>query len=248
MVTAAIEPAYNLYYWPHIQGRGEFVRLALEAAGADYVDVARRAEKRGGGRPAIMAILQGTDPRTPFAPPILEADGEWISQTANILAFLGPRLGLVPKDAAAQRWANQLQLVIADFVVEAHDTHHPIAKHLYYEDQKPAARKRSKAFIELRLPKYLGYFEGVLKRNPHGPQWTIGKALSYVDLSVFQMVAGLRFAFPRSMAKLEPAYPNVIALTERVAKLPAVARYLKSKRRIPFNQSGIFRHYPELDR
>lgn len=239
---------YNLYYWSHIQGRGEFVRLALEAAGAPYVDVVRRSEKNGAGRAAVLAILQGTDPRTPFAPPILEVDGEWISQTANILAFLGPRLGLVPRDDPSRRWANQLQLVIADFVVEAHDTHHPIAKHLYYEEQKPAARKRAKAFVELRMPKFLGYFEAVLARNPKGPSWMVGGALSHVDLSVFQMIAGLRYAFPKAMARLEPAYPNLLALSPRVAKLPRVARYLKSKRRIPFNSSGIFRHYPELDR
>jgi glutathione S-transferase len=239
---------YNLYYWPHIQGRGEFVRLALEAAGAEYVDVARQPEKKGGGRAAVAALLQGTDPRAPFAPPILEVDGEWISQTGNILAFLGPRLGLVPRDERSRRWANQLQLVVADFVVEAHDTHHPIAKHLYYEEQKPAARRRSRAFVELRMPKFLGYFEAVLARNPKGPEWMVGAAMSYVDLSVFQVVAGLRYAFPKAMSRLEPAHPLLVALCARVARQPRVARYLRSKRRIPFNQGGIFRHYPELDR
>jgi len=238
----------RLYYWPHIQGRGEFVRLALEAAGADYVDVARASVKRGGGREAVVAILQGQDARTPFAPPFVEIDGEWISQTANILAFLGPRLGLVPKDAAARRWANQLQLVLSDLVVEAHDTHHPIAKHLYYEDQRPAARKRAKAFIELRMPKYLAYFESVLTRNPRGPTWTIGAAMSYVDLSMFQVLAGLQYAFPNAMARLEAEHTQLFSLATRVSQVPTVARYLRSKRRIPFNPSGIFRHYPELDR
>jgi len=239
---------YNFYYWSHIQGRGEFVRLAFEAAAADYVDVARLSVKRGGGRDAMLAILQGEDPRAPFAPPFLEVDGEWISQTANILAFLGPRLGLVPKDEASRRWAHQLQLTVTDLIVEAHDTHHPIAKHLYYEEQKPAANRRARAFVELRMPKYLGYFEAALARNPQGPAWMLGKSMSYVDLSMFQVVAGLRYAFPKAMARLEPAHPALVGLAARVAKVPTVARYLRSKRRIAFNEAGIFRHYPELDR
>ncbi|MBC7781479.1 MAG: glutathione S-transferase [Proteobacteria bacterium] len=240
--------SYRLYYWPQIQGRGEFVRLALEAGGADYIDVARRSGKRGGGSAAIMKVLEGGDPHAPFAPPFLELDGELISQTANILAFLGPRLGLVPADERSRRRVQQLQLLVADFVAEAHDTHHPLATSLRYEEQKPAARKNAKAFTTLRMTKYLGYFERVLARNPDGAQWLVGDSLSYVDLSLFQVVAGLRFAFPSAMKKLEPAYPHVVALAARVAALPRIARYLKSKRRIAFNQSGIFRHYAELDR
>lgn len=239
---------YKLYYWPGIQGRGEFVRLAFEAAGADYVDVARLPASRGGGVAAMMKLMQSGAPNAPLAPPFVVAGDETVAQSANILAWLGPSLGLVPRDAAARRRAHQLQLTLADFVDEIHDTHHPIATHLYYEDQKPEARKYAAAFRKHRLPKYLGYFEQVLARNPAGPAHMIGRRLTYVDLSMFQLIAGLRYAFPRTMAGVEADYPNLVALHEAVARVPNVARYLASKQRIPFNQSGIFRHYPELDR
>ena len=239
---------YKLYYWPGIQGRGEFVRLAFEAAGADYVDVARLPASRGGGVAAMMKLMQSDAPNAPLAPPFVVAGNEMVAQSTNILAWLGPQLKLVPRDAAARRWAHQLQLTVADFVDEAHNTHHPIATHLYYEDQKPEARKYSSAFREYRLPKYLGYFEQVLARNPAGPAHMIGRRLSYVDLSMFQIIAGLRYAFPRTMARMEAEYPNLVALHAATARVTNVARYLASKRRIAFNQSGIFRHYPELDR
>jgi len=239
---------YELYYWPSIQGRGEFVRLALEEAGADYVDVARGAARSGRGVPALMRLLQDPDlDRPPFAPPILKAGRQVIAQTANILLFLGPRLRLAPKDEAGRLWVHQLQLTIADFVKEAHDTHHPIASGLYYEEQKREARRTARHFLEQRAPKYLNYFEAVLGRNPRGERYMVGGALTYVDLSMFQMIAGLRYAFPQAMASLGSGYPHLRALSRRVASRPRIAAYLKSKRRLPFNRQGLFRRYPELD-
>lgn len=240
---------YELYYWPTIQGRGEFVRLALEYAGADYVDIARRSERSKMGLPALMHFLE--DPavaRPPFAPPYLRAGDLVIGQTANILLFLGPHLDLVPEDEASRLWAHQLQLTIADFVTEIHDSHHPIASGLYYEDQKAEALRRAADFTATRVPKFLDYFEGVLERNTDSDDYALGHVLSYVDLSLFQIIAGLRYAFPNTMRRLTPQYPRLLALHQRVRATPSIARYLASRRRLPFNQQGIFRHYPALDR
>ena len=235
---------YEFYYWAGIQGRGEFVRLALEQTEAEYVDVARQA----GGEAAMMRLLDGKDvEHPPFAPPYLKAGEMLIGQTANILFYLGPRHDLAPISEAGLLWAHQLQLTIADFVDEAHDTHHPIASSLYYEDQRREARARAADFLKSRAPKYLGYFDRVLERNPAGPAHLAGAELTYPDLALFQIVAGTRYAFPRAMARLEPKYPRVVALHDRVAALPRIAAYLASDRRIPFNEHGIFRHYPELD-
>jgi glutathione S-transferase len=237
---------YELYYWPDIQGRGEFVRLALEEAGADYMDVARKPGKNG-GVPAMMRLLDGTRIKhPPFAPPFLRAGTLVIGQTANILLFLGPRLGLVSRGEPARLWIHQLQLTISDFVVEVHDTHHPIASGLYYEDQRAAARQRAADFLKNRAPKFLRYFERVLEKS--GGPYLGGRALTYADLSVFQVVDGLRYAFPQAMGRLEKKVPRITALRDRVAARPRIAAYVASDRRIPFNQSGIFRHYPELDR
>jgi glutathione S-transferase len=233
---------YELYYWPEIQGRGEFVRLALEEAGAEYVDVARKA--RGVDR--MMRLMDGRSvPRPPFAPPFLRADELLIGQTANILLFLGRRHGLAPANEAGRLWAHQLQLTIADLVDEAHDTHHPIASSLYYEDQKREAKRRAADFLERRVPKYLGYFERILEES--GGAWLFGRRLCYCDLSLFQIIAGLEYAFPRAMADAGKAHPRVVSLARRVAERPRVAAYLSSPRRIAFNEMGIFRHYPELD-
>jgi glutathione S-transferase len=235
---------YELYYWPEIQGRGEFVRLALEDANADYLDVARLPKR---GITAMMRFLESRSAeRPPFAPPFLKAGKLVIAQTANILLFLGPRLRLVPKDEASRLWANQLQLTVADWVGEVHDTHHPISGGLYYEEQKREARRRAADFRDNRLPKFLDYFEQILKRNPKGG-YLVSKAVSYVDLSMFQMIAGLRYAFPRAMARLEPKVPRLVALHDRVSARPRLAAYLASPRRLAFNQEGLFRHYPELD-
>jgi glutathione S-transferase len=232
---------YELYYWPSIQGRGEFIRLALEDAGADYSDVARAPR----GMSAMMRLMENRSVAyPPFAPPFLKAGKLLIAQTANILLYLGPPLDLVPKSDAGRLWANQLQLTIADWVAEVHDTHHPIAGSLYYEEQKAESRRRAADFTSTRLPKYLGYFERISK----GAEYILGKKVSYVDLSLFQMIAGLRFAFPRAMARLEPKHRRLVALHDRVSTRPHLDAYLKSDRRIPFNQEGIFRYYPELDR
>ena len=233
---------YRLYYWPEIQGRGEFIRLALEDAGADYEDALRGPR----GFSSQEKLLQ--DPRLkhlPFAPPILVAGKQVISQTPAILSFLGPRLRLAPKNESGRLWVHQLQLTIADWLVEAHDTHHPIGSGLTYEQQKPEAKRRTADFLALRLPKYLDYFDAVLRREPGG--YLLGKAACYADLSLFQMVAGLRYAFPVAFGRLEKRYRRVIGVHERVATRPRLVAYLASPRRVPFNRQGIFRHYPELD-
>jgi glutathione S-transferase len=239
---------YKLYYWPGIQGRGEFVRLALEEAGADYVDIALVPDEQGGGVPALMKFLDGPGvARPPFAPPFLQAGRKLIGQTANILLFLGPRLALAPRDSGGRLWAHQLQLTLADFVLEIHDTHHPIGGGLYYEEQKPEARRRSRDFLALRLPKFLGYFERVIERNPDGGTWMAGSRLGYVDLSMAQVVAGLRYAFPAASKKTLRACPRLRALHDAVFARPNIKRYVASGRRLPFNNDDLFRHYPELD-
>ncbi|HEX2465895.1 MAG TPA: glutathione S-transferase [Thermoanaerobaculia bacterium] len=235
----------ELYYWPSIQGRGEFVRLPLEEAGADYDDVARQK----GGMSAMKKFLAREKPGAlPFAPPFVVVDGVVVAQTANILAFLAPRLGLAPNGEAGRAEANQIQLTIADLVGEVHDTHHPIASSLYYEDQKEEAKRRSRAFLDERMPKYLGWLERVLERNrASSGRWLVGASLTYVDLSAFQVIEGLRYAFPVATARFEPMIPLLVALRERVAARPRIAAYLASERRLPFNEQGIFRRYPELD-
>jgi len=238
---------YELYYWPSIQGRGEFVRLALEAAGAPYVDVARE-KGAGRGLKAMTSMLEGGAPQTPFAPPFLRDGDIVVSHVANILHHLGPKLGLAPKDEAGRIFAHGLQLTITDFMGEVHDTHHPISTDLYYEDQKKEAKARSTAFLQHRVPKYLGYFERVVSDNPAGSKHSVGDKLTTVDLSLFQIWAGMAYAFPHAFADAGALYPRLAALTKSVAEQKNVAAYLKSDRRIPFNESGVFRHYPELDR
>ena len=233
---------YELYYWPEIQGRGEFVRLALEEGGADYVDVARRRN----GVDAMMRMMGGTSvKRAPYAPPVLKAGKLVIAQTAMVLQYLGPRLRLVPRGEADRLWAHQLQLTITDFVKEIHDTHHPISSGLYYEQQRPPAKRYTEEFWRRRVPKMMGYFESVLARG--GGPFVFGRRLSYVDLSLFQIIEGLRYAFPKRMAKFEKKVPRLVELHGRVEKRPRVAAYLASNRRIAFNEWGIFRRYRELD-
>jgi glutathione S-transferase len=238
---------YELFYWPGIQGRGEFVRLSLEEAQASYRDVGRESGK-GAGIPALMRLMGGRGlERPPFAPPFLKAGRLLVGQTANILQFLGPRHGLAPKEEAGRLWTHQLQLTIADFIAEIHDTHHPISGSLYFEEQRREARRRSADFLKRRAPKFLGYFEELLARNTRGDRHLVGARLTYVDLSMFQIIAGLSFAFPRAMRRAARKYRRVFALHGRVQERPRIAAYLASPRRVPFNNEGIFRHYPELD-
>jgi glutathione S-transferase len=238
---------YVLYYWPGIQGRGEFVRLALEEGGADYVDIALVPEKQGGGVPAIEEYLEGDDvTRPPFAPPFLKAGRQIIGQTANILLFLGPRLKLAPRDVAGKLWVNQLQLTIADLVTEAHDTHHPVASGLYYEQQRAEAKKRAKDFRANRIPKFLDYFERVIERNPAQGPWMVGSNRTYADLSLAQVIAGLQYAFPNAMRAALRSRPRLRKLRDTAFESPNVRRYLESGRRLAFNNDDIFRRYPEL--
>jgi glutathione S-transferase len=209
---------YELYYWSGIQGRGEFVRLALEESAAPYVN------------------KDPVENSNVFAPPYLKAGQLLIPQTANILLYLAPRLGLAPKSEAQRLRLHGLQLTIADWLVEVHDTHHPIASSLYYEDQKREARRRAGIFLAERLPKFMRYFERA-----------VDERFSYVHLSLFQMIEGLRYAFPNAMARVEKRHRKLVKLHERVAARPRIAAYRASGRRIPFNQYGIFRRYPELD-
>lgn len=237
--------SYELYYWPGIPGRGEFVRLALEEAAAPYLDVARLPKSRGGGVAAMMKALRSAGPLEPFAPPFLRSGDLVIGQTANILLYLGPRHDLVPVDGASRLKANQIQLTVADLVVEAHDAHHPIASSLYYEDQKREAKRRATTFVAERVPKFLLWFERVLDAS--GGTHFVGSAVSYVDLSAFQLVLGLEYAFPKAMARMAKRIPRLRALVADVAQRPRIAAYLASERRVAFNEDGIFRHYPALD-
>jgi glutathione S-transferase len=240
---------YELYYWPEIQGRGEFVRLALEEAGADYIDVARGSESDGRGIPAMMAFLEGA--RTvhiPFAPPFLKDGDVIVGQTAAILLYLGHRIGLAPNEEAGRLWAHQIQLTITDIVAESYNSHHPIDEDLYFHEQKPEAIHRADVFRRTRLPKFLDWFERLLAANPAGSAHLVGGSLTYADLSLFQLLEGLTYAFPKATARILAKLPRVMSLHAAVARRPRMKAYLTSDRRVPFNETGIFRFYSELDK
>jgi len=244
----AATPRYDLYYWPTIQGRGEFVRLVFEDAGVAYRDMARLPETEGGGRGAILRMLAGAPRGTPpFAPPVLNVGDLWLAQTALICRHIAAPCGLLPANETARLHAEQLMITIMDMVVEAHDVHHPLAKSMYYEEQQAEARRRAAVFHAERLPKLMDYFERALAANDSGGPWLVGESASYADLALFQLIAGLGHAFPRALAAQAGTAPRVMALHGAVAERPGVRAYLASPRRLPFNEHGIFRHYPELD-
>ena len=235
---------YRLYYWPGIQGRGEYVRLALEEGGADWTDMARIPEDQGGGMTAVESMLQQA-PHPSFAPPFLQAGRHVIGQTANILFYLGPRLQLAPRDDAGRLWTNQLQLTLADFIAEAHDCHHPISVNAYYEDQQTEAKRRADDFRHQRMPKFLDWFDGVLEQA--GGRTLLRQQLTYADLSLAQVLAGLQYAFPKAARRELKKRPALLRLQEQVFARARLAAYLASDRRLPFNDDDLFRHYPELD-
>ena len=240
---------YELYYWPGIQGRGEFVRLALEEAGASYRDVALVPQAQGGGAPAVVKVLNARSiKRPPFAPPILKAGRRFIAQTPNILMYLGDHLKLAPRDEAGRFWTQQLQLTISDFYLEIFSTHHPLGDAYAYEEQKSAAKRRTKDFLSTRLPKFLGYFERVVERNRARGPWLVGTRLNYADLSMAHVIAGLRYAFPKATARALRSRPRLRSLHDHVFERPRIALYAASSRRLAFNNEDLFRHYPELDR
>lgn len=235
--------SYDLYYWPGIQGRGEFVRLVLEAAGADYRDMAR-LEGSGFGTEGMFALMEnGMGGAKPLAPPFLVDGDVLVSQTAVVSVYLAEKLGLAPDAVGERMFARSIAATTADFVAEAHDTHHPVGTGLYYEDQKPEALRRTQEFRDERMPKFLAWYESLI--SPAG--YLAGTKLSYADLGLFQAVEGLRYAFPKRMAAIEANYPKVVKLAAAVAAHPKIAAYLASDRRLPFSEDGIFRHYPELD-
>jgi glutathione S-transferase len=248
-VIAVTQPTYQLYYWPGIQGRGEFVRLVLEQAGVPYDDVARRPKEEGGGPGAITRLLAHRNPGLlPLAPPVLVHGELRLAQMPNICAWLAARHGLVGSTEQARAEAMQLQLTIADLITEVHETHHPVGTSWYYEDQKSEALRSATQFVQLRLPKFLRYFEVVLQLNEAGGgRHLLGDSLTYVDLSMNQVLHGLAYAFPRALRRLEDELPGLVALRRHVDRLPAIAAYRSSPRHLPFNESGIFRRYPELD-
>jgi glutathione S-transferase len=242
-------PAYELFYWPGIPGRGEFVRLAFEDAGVPYDDVGRRPARQGGGAAAVARLLESEGPfLTPLGPPVLRHGRVLVAHTAAILLWVAPRIGVVPRSEASRLRAHQLQLTITDLLAEVHDTHHPIGVSLHYEDQREEAARRAALFRGERIPMFLRYFDRALASSPGGRgRWLVGSGCSYADLSLFQVVAGLRYAFPRAMARHERRVPALAALHDAVAARPRIAAYLASERRLPFNEAGIFRRYPELD-
>ncbi|EMD83062.1 glutathione S-transferase [Pacificimonas flava] len=229
--------SYDLWYWAGLPGRGEFVRIALEAGGIPYRE---RGREEGTD---VAEQLERYDSTPPYAPPWLDTGELVLAQTANILLYLGDRHGLAPKDAKGKLWVNQLQLTIMDMVAEAHDTHHPIADGAYYEEQKEAAKQAAEQFRGERMPKFFRHFAKTLNGER---KFFAGEAWSYADTSFYVLMSGLEFAFPQRMATLRPEYRSLFEHRDRVGELPELQDYLASDRCLPF-ENGLFRHYEELD-
>lgn len=257
---ARTHPPYELLYWPGIPGRGEFIRLAFEAAGVSYKDPAN--EPDGPGAKVVASLISkddlGGDGNPPvFAPPALKVPGEGkdgapllIYQTPAILSYLGDKLGLAGEDEVDKMTVLSHTLTALDLNNETHDTHHPVAVAQYYEDQKDEALKKATDFRENRIPKFFSFFERVLKANEAQGQvkFLVGNKLTYADTTLWHVLSGLKFAYPNELKAREKDYPLLLgSFYESVAQTKGVKEYLESERRLPFSM-GIFRHYPELDR
>ena len=228
----------QLWYWPDIPGRGEFIRVALEAAEVEYADMAR--EK---GAEALLEDMASRSGIAPLAPPYIIDGDLCLGQTAHILAVLADRYGFGAGELATDLQLIQLQLDVSDIVAEVHAVHHPISGALYYRDQMDAAYEAAQHFRETRIPKYLDHFEQALAVNC-GP-CVLGDHWTHVDTSLFQLLEGLDYMFPSRMAELD--YPRLALCREAVMEIDGIDAYLGSERRLAFNEDGLFRHYPELD-
>jgi len=241
-----MSPTYRLYYWPNLPGRGEFIRLVLEQAGAKYVDIARQPEAEGGGMPPLMALRYGQGEGQPaYAPPVLRAGDFWLAQTPAICDYLAAIHRLVPTEPQGRARALQVFLTIFDVLGEVHDTHHPISKARFYEDQKQAAKQNATSFLQDRLPNHMAYFDRVLSQA--GGAYLLGHTLTYVDLAMYQLLLGLKHAFPKGASQVLTQTPGLSALFDKVAAQPRVAAFKASDRSVAFSNDGIFRNYPELD-
>jgi len=237
---------YTLIYWPFLPGRGEFARFILEDAGVEYIDRARLPESDGGGKAAVLHFYKGEAEGMPVAaPPILLHGDLVLAQTGAICHYLGSTLRLLPNSEAGAWNALQVTMTVTDIVSEVHDTHHPVASYMTYEDQKDAAIPRTRMFLETRLPKFLGYLERV--QNAHGGPWLLGERLTYVDLTVTHLLRGLEYAFPNNYRRVIADTPRLAAIREAALARPNLAAYVASDRCMAFNEHGIFRRYPELD-
>ncbi|KAL1639271.1 hypothetical protein SLS58_008113 [Diplodia intermedia] len=255
------QPTYELLYHPGIPGRGEYIRLVLEAAGTPYSEPAR--EKGKAGYDAVLATCSPSstgdaDGNPPvFAPPALRVPGAGrdgkalvIAQTPNIIQYLAPKVGLAPADEADALHASQIMLTALDLSNETHDSHHPIAVSLYYEDQKDAAKQRAKDFRENRIPKFFSYFERSLKGNEEsgGGKYLVGDKLTHADTTVWQVIDGLLFAFPKELEARKEEFPLIFGkFYPGIKEEKGLKEYLASDRRLKYSQ-GLYRHYPELDR
>jgi glutathione S-transferase len=190
---------FELIYWPGDPGRAEHIRLALEYAGAKYIDTALSKDALTTVLAQISDDQLGDSLNPPcYAPPILRHGQLAINQTPNVLLYLGPKLGLVPgidENPNNLFRVNALALSALDGLSnEVHNCHHPISTSLYYEEQKDESIRASTAWVTKRLPIFLAYFQKVLSGEASGQgPWLFGGKTSYADLVLYHVRAFAHF-------------------------------------------------------